>query len=85
MAKSDTCYSNLNGELSIEELIKIKEDGKEEEHISIFRVSKMPCVPEKLRDKDIFCFYCELCWENAFKQIKKTKKGYKVGNKTYKI
>lgn len=77
-------YNNPNGEMSIEDMIKLKHDNKVEEFLKNFKVTKDPCPNKKLKPKNGSCFYCILdCWIPALDKIKEYKNYYKVLGKKY--
>lgn len=79
----DASYNNPNGEMTIEEMIKIKHDKKVEEFMRDFRTIKNKCPNKKLIPKKIACFKCVECLSGAFSKIRELKRGYKVGKKEY--
>ena len=74
-------YQNKNGELTIEDVIKIKQNNQESEWMSKFRVSECKCPPIELRMSQ--CFYCSDCWTNTFKQVQEYKTYYKILGRKY--
>ena len=74
-------HKNPNGELTIEDVITIKQNNQEKEWMTKFRVTECKCPPVVLRLSQ--CFYCSDCWTNTFEQIQEYKKYYKVLGKKY--
>lgn len=84
--KLNGIYKNINGEMSIEDMIKLKHKGEDEvnKFLKGFRVTKHPCPNSKLRPRGVKCFHCILdCWIPALDEIKEYKNYYKVKNKKY--
>jgi len=79
-------YKNSNGEMSIEDMIKLKHKGEDEvnKFLKGFRVTEHPCPNNKLRPRNVKCFHCIAnCWIPALDEIKEYKNYYKVKNKKY--
>ncbi len=76
-------YNNPNGNMEVKEMIKIKHDNKIKEYISNFNIIKNKCPNNKLKAKDIICFYCVDCIKYSFDNIKEFKNYYKVGKVKY--
>lgn len=78
-------YKNANGNMSIEEFVKIKHNQGIGEYYRGHRVSTHPCPPIRLIDSHQQCYYCLDCFEYCNKQIKEYKDYYKIGkDKFYK-
>lgn len=76
-------YKNPNGNMTIEDMIKIKHKGKIENFLRCFKLLKMPCPPKQLMASSIRCFFCVDCFKHAFSKIKELKTYYKVKDKKY--
>lgn len=76
-------YKNINGEMTIEEMIKIKHNNQIEDFMRSFSLLKSKCPNGKLKPKDGSCFYCVECLVYAFDEIKEYKTYYKVGKNKY--
>lgn len=76
-------YKNINGEMTIEEMIKIKHDNKIEDFMRSFSLLKNKCPNSKLKPKNGSCFYCIECLTYAFDEIKEFKTCYKIGKYKY--
>ena len=84
--KLSNSYNNPNGEMSIEDMIKLKYKGddKVNKFLKGFRVTEHPCPNRKLKPKNVKCFHCiSDCWIPALDEIKEYKNYYKVKNKKY--
>lgn len=84
--KLSNSYNNPNGEMSIEDMIKLKYKGEDEvsKFLKGFRVTEHPCPNRKLKPKNVKCFHCiSDCWIPALDEIKEYKNYYKVKNKKY--
>lgn len=76
-------YKNPLGEMTIEDLIEVKENKKVHEFLSVLRITEQPCPPKGLRPSNGMCFYCHECFVHCLDQIKEYKNCYKVKNKKY--
>lgn len=81
--KKSNDYNNPNGEISIDEMIKIKNENNIEEFLKNFDVCSNPCPNKKLRPINGKCFYCIDCIQKAFDNIKEYKNYYKINNNKY--
>lgn len=76
-------YNNPNGEMSIEEMIRIKNNSELEQFMQNFRVTKNKCPNNTLKPKKVKCFRCIECFMGAFDSIKEYKNYYKIGKIKY--
>lgn len=59
-------YKNKNGYLTLEEVQKIGEEGRQYEWMKNFSTVENKCPPKFLKDKTIMCFRCSDCWKRIF-------------------
>lgn len=69
--------------LTIEEMIRMKENDEIEEYLKNFIPCKSKCPHPSLQhlDKKRSCFYCCSCIRKAFDEIKILKRSYKIGKR----
>ena len=75
-------YTNKNGNLSIEEFVKMIHAGEIDSWMRKHKTTHDPCPPIELIGNP-FCFHCVPCQRDCISKVKKYKDHYKVKNKKY--
>lgn len=75
---------NKNGNMEVEEWIKMIHNNELDAFMRKHQVTKDPCPPYELIPLDTVCTYCTECQRQAAKEVKEFKNYYKVGKKKYK-
>lgn len=85
MAKADKVYKNKNGNMDVEDFIRLIHKGDKgfEQYMRDFKTTKHPCPPLKLISNNQQCFFCIDCLKYCKNQVKEYKNYYKVGSKKY--
>lgn len=83
MANEKQIYNNKNGNMTIEEWVKLIHSGEIDSWMRKHKTSTMPCPPEKLISNDVSCFYCCDCQRHCISQVKEYKTYYQVKGKKY--
>lgn len=76
-------YKNKNGNMTIEDFLKIKHSQGIREYYRGHRTNIHPCPPMELIDSHQQCFFCLDCFDYCESQVKEYKDYYKVRKKKY--
>ena len=76
-------YKNKNGNLSIENFVRLISSGEIQDFMKHHEVSKHSCPPFSLIPSDQMCFYWISCIKDCMSQVKEYKNHYQVGKVKY--
>lgn len=76
-------YKNKNGNMSVEDFVKMIHNDELDGHMRKFQTLKDPCPPYDLIDDSILCFYCVDCTKQCASKVKEYKNHYTVGKRKF--
>lgn len=82
--KTEGLFKNKNGEMSVEEFVKLIHTGEIDTWMRYHKLTTHKCPPEKLlRGRPETCFRCVSCQKYATSKVKEYKNYYQVGKERF--